>query len=101
MIATSKFTTTHLPAKSGQVSAFAQMVKAVFASILRRWTFSNGRRQVINLSELDDHLLRDIGLRREDIYTAVHYRGVEDPTRVLSELSARQRMKAPRASAEY
>lgn len=63
MTATSKITTTHLPAISGQTSTFVQMVKTVFTSIMRRWTFSNGRRQVLNLSSFDDHMLRDIGLR--------------------------------------
>ncbi|MBB5701153.1 uncharacterized protein YjiS (DUF1127 family) [Ochrobactrum daejeonense] len=97
MTATSKFTTTHLPAKSGQVSGFAQMVKAVITSALRRWALSGGRRQVMHLSEFDDHLLRDIGLRREDVYTAVHYRGHEDPTRVLGELAdMRLRIKTTR-----
>ncbi|PQA73599.1 DUF1127 domain-containing protein [Brucella oryzae] len=97
MTATSKITTTHLPAMNGQTSTFVQMVKTVFTSIMRRWTFSNGRRQVLNLSSFDDHMLRDIGLRREDIYTAAHYRGTEDPTRVLSELAdARLRIKATR-----
>ncbi|MEJ5022463.1 DUF1127 domain-containing protein [Ochrobactrum vermis] len=97
MTATSKITTTHLPATSGPTSTFAQMVKATFTSIMRRWTFSNGRRQLLNLSDFDDHMLRDIGLRREDIYTAVHYRGMEDPTQVLSELAdARLRIKATR-----
>jgi hypothetical protein len=52
---------------------------------------------VLNLSSFDDHMLRDIGLRREDIYTAAHYRGAADPTQVLSELAdARLRIKATR-----
>lgn len=97
MTATGRITTTHLPVTNGLTSTFAQMVKATFTSIMRRWTFSNGRRQLLNLSDFDDHMLRDIGLRREDIYTAVHYRGMEDPTQVLSELAdARLRIKATR-----
>ena len=95
MTATSKITTTHLPKMSGETSRLVQMVKTVLTSFKRRWTFSDGRRQVANLSDFDDHMLRDIGLRREDIYTATHYRGVEDPTCVLSELAAaRLRIKA-------
>lgn len=97
MTAISKTTTTQLPAKSALTCTLKQMVKAVFTSIMRRWDFRNGRRQILNLSEFNDHMLRDIGLRREDIYTAVHYRGVDDPTRVLSELAdARLRIKATR-----
>jgi len=95
MTATSKITTTHLPATSAPTFVLAQKVKTAITSIMRRWTFSDGRRQVANLSDFDDHMLRDIGLRREDIYTATHYRGVEDPTRVLNELAdARLRIKA-------
>jgi hypothetical protein len=54
MTATSKITTTHLPGTSASTSTLKQMVKAVFASIMRRWTFSNGRRQLLNLSDFDD-----------------------------------------------
>ncbi|APX68685.1 MULTISPECIES: DUF1127 domain-containing protein [unclassified Brucella] len=97
MIATSNFTATDLPAGSGRVSAFTQMVKVIFAPALRRWTFSKGKRQVMSLSDFDDHMLHDIGLRREDIYTAMRDRRVEDPTRILSELAiARLRMEAAR-----
>lgn len=97
MTATSKIPTTHLLATSGESTTFAQKVKAAFSLIMRRWAFRNGRRHVRNLSDFDDHMLRDIGLRREDIYTAVHYRGTEDPTNILSEIAdARLRIKATR-----
>ncbi|WP_273793613.1 DUF1127 domain-containing protein [Brucella anthropi] len=97
MTATSKITTTHLPKMSGETSRLVQMVKTVLTSFKRRWTFSNGRRQVLNLSSFDDHMLHDIGLRREDIYAATHYRGAADPTQVLSELAdARLRITTTR-----
>ena len=42
-------------------------------------------------------MLHDIGLRREDIYAATHYRGAADPTQVLSELAdARLRITTTR-----
>ncbi|MBC2886507.1 DUF1127 domain-containing protein [Ochrobactrum sp. CM-21-5] len=100
MIAISKITTIHLPGAGEQVSTFTQMVKSVFASALRRWTLFNRRREVLNLNDFDDHILRDIGLQREDIYTAIHYRGAEDPTHLLCTLadSRRQTEAARRIS---
>lgn len=97
MTATSKTTMTHLPTKRATPSALKQMVKAVFASVMRRRTLFRNRRHVLHLNELDNYLLKDIGLEREDVYTAIRKRDTEDPTRVLSKLAdARLRVEATR-----
>lgn len=97
MTAISKTTTTYLPATSAATSTFAQTVKAVFTSALRRWMIFRNRQHVMRLNELDDYLLRDIGLHRGDVYTATHYRGKENPTRVLRSLAdAQRRIEATR-----
>ena len=44
------------------------------------------RRQVVMLSELDDHLLEDIGLHRTDVDTALAQPLHRDPSRILKEL---------------
>ncbi|MEE1654948.1 DUF1127 domain-containing protein [Microvirga sp. CF3062] len=44
------------------------------------------RRQVAMLSELDDHLLEDIGLRRTDVRTALAQPLYRNPSRMLREL---------------
>jgi uncharacterized protein YjiS (DUF1127 family) len=41
------------------------------------------RRQVVSLSELDDHLLRDIGLERADVLAVLAQPGHRDPSRML------------------
>ncbi|MEN5278582.1 DUF1127 domain-containing protein [Brucella sp. TWI432] len=97
MTAISKTTMTQLPATSANASALKQMVKSVFVSVLRRWTLFRNRRHVMRLNELDNYLLKDIGLQSGDIYTVIHTRSAEDPTRVLSKLAdARLRVEATR-----
>ena len=49
------------------------------------------RRQIVALSELDDHLLEDIGLQRTDIRTALAQPLHRDPSRILRELCCRGR----------
>ncbi|OYR08527.1 DUF1127 domain-containing protein [Brucella thiophenivorans] len=97
MTAISKTTMTHLPATSATTVALKQMVQTVFTSVMRRWTLFRNRRHVLLLNELDNYLLKDIGLQREDIYTATHKRGNDDPTRVLAALAdARLHVEATR-----
>lgn len=97
MTAISKTTITPLPTTSTTTSVLKQMVNAVFTSVMRRWTLFRNRRHVLRLNELDIHLLKDIGLQSGDIYTAIHKRGVDDPTRILAALAdARLRVEATR-----
>ncbi|MBD7991446.1 DUF1127 domain-containing protein [Ochrobactrum quorumnocens] len=97
MTAISKTTITPLPATSATTSVLKQMVQAVFTSVLRCWTLFRNRRHVMHLNELDNYLLKDIGLQSGDIYTAIHQRGADDPTRVLAALAdARSRVEATR-----
>lgn len=97
MTAISKTTMTHLPATSTTNSVLSQVVQSVFTSVMRRWTLFRNRRHVAHLNELDSYLLRDIGVHRGDIYTAIHTRATDDPTRVLAALAdARARVEATR-----
>lgn len=97
MTATSRTTMTHLPATSTTNSVLRQGVQSVFASVMRRWTLFRNRRHVVHLNQLDSYLLKDIGLQSEDIYTAIHTRATDDPTRVLADLAdARARVAATR-----
>ncbi|MBC8718403.1 DUF1127 domain-containing protein [Ochrobactrum sp. Marseille-Q0166] len=97
MTAISKTIMTHLPATSTLTSVLKQMVKSVFMSVMRRWTLIRNRRHVLHLNELDNYLLKDIGLQSGDVFTAIHKRSAEDPTRVLAALAdARSRVEATR-----
>jgi uncharacterized protein YjiS (DUF1127 family) len=49
------------------------------------------RREIIILSQLDDRLLRDIGLQRADIRTALAQPLLRDPSTVLKELCCQGR----------
>ena len=89
--------TTPLSAAGARNFPFAQVAKTVFASVRYRWTLLRNRRHFMRLKDFDDHLLRDIGLRREDIATAAGHGKDEDPMRILCGLAdARHRLEAAR-----
>lgn len=44
------------------------------------------RRQILMLSEMDDHVLEDIGLQRTDVRRALAQPLYRDPSRMLREL---------------
>jgi uncharacterized protein YjiS (DUF1127 family) len=44
---------------------------------------ARNRRQVVALGELDDHLLRDIGLQRADVLAVLAQPRHRDPSRML------------------
>ena len=54
------------------------------------------RRAAYRVSELPDHLLKDIGLKRDDVHEALHADWREDPTFKLALAAARRRGRAPR-----
>ncbi|MFD1199816.1 hypothetical protein ACFQ3K_16075 [Brucella gallinifaecis] len=95
MIATSKSPATFLPATSALASMLQQIAKAVSVSILHRWKLLNSRRHIQHINTLDNYLLKDIGLKSEDLYTATHMRSAENPTRILADL-AQARITAAR-----
>jgi uncharacterized protein YjiS (DUF1127 family) len=55
---------------SGRVSRGIRAFVSMIARVLRR------RRAIAHVSSFDDHLLRDIGLSRNEVFDAVHGRVV-------------------------
>jgi uncharacterized protein YjiS (DUF1127 family) len=53
---------------------------------------ARNRRHVIALGELDDHLLRDIGLQRADVLAALAQPRYRDPSRMLKILCCHGRV---------
>lgn len=51
----------------------------------------NNRRQVIDLNSLDDHMLADLGLSREDVEWALNQPFAYDPTLALNQRALRNR----------
>jgi uncharacterized protein YjiS (DUF1127 family) len=49
------------------------------------------RRQIRSLTELDDHILRDIGLLRADVHAALARPYFADPAKVLKDACCRGR----------
>lgn len=97
MTSTSKTMTTFLPLAGRRVFAPGQAVGSVLGRVKHRWTSWRNRRHLSHLYELDDYLLRDLGLERRDISAALHHSGNEDPTRLLNVLAdARLRLELSR-----
>ncbi|MFC4171529.1 DUF1127 domain-containing protein [Microvirga sp. GCM10011540] len=61
------------------------------STLLRLARAARNRRQVAALGELDNHLLRDIGLERTDILSALAQPGYRDPSRMLKILCCQGR----------
>lgn len=53
---------------------------------------ARNRRHVTALTELDDHLLRDIGLQRADVLAVLTQPGHRDPSRMLKILCCHGRV---------
>ncbi len=61
-----------------------------FARFLRNW---RNRRQVVVLSELDDHVLADIGLTRGDVEAALSQPFSQDASLQLQQVAQRNRSR--------
>ena len=62
---------------------------------------AQNRRHVLALSELDDHLLRDIGLLRADVLAALAQPRHRDPSRMLKVLCCHGRVFLERVRGGY
>jgi uncharacterized protein YjiS (DUF1127 family) len=70
--------------RSPSVAALA-VVQHVFSQVVRSWA---RRRQLAHIAELDDRLLADIGLTREDVNSALPFSVRK--SRATSQLAAAQ-----------
>ena len=80
----------HVPSPTGPLSAVLNKAAAAF----RGW---NQRRQLKALSELDDHLLADLGVTREDVRWALDLPFSYDPGIELQRRALRNRARGWRA----
>ena len=86
-----------IPASTAAVSAVRQAARAVnmrVASILR--AIAN-RRDITQLTHLDDHALKDIGLTRSDVRGALEVSLFDDPSRVLMDIAGTEHGASARA----
>jgi uncharacterized protein YjiS (DUF1127 family) len=68
-------------------------IGSFFRRALRNW---NDRRTVIALSDLDDHLLADIGLTRSDLDWALHQHSSALPSEELTRRALERRERRNR-----
>jgi uncharacterized protein YjiS (DUF1127 family) len=62
------------------------------STVLRLARAARNRRHVVALGELDDHLLRDIGLEWSDVLSALAQPRYRDPSRMLKILCCHGRV---------
>ena len=74
----------------------APAASGVVATLVRLWTRFQNRRDVARLLELDDHMLKDLGIARGDVFEALSEPVVADPSELLA-ASAGERRLAERA----
>ena len=60
------------------------------ARVAAVWKAATNRRAVIRLRDLDDRMLRDIGLTRHDVHAALAGRRTEDPSPHLQAVSGKR-----------
>ena len=73
------------PAKGFQVA----LVRKAVAALGQLWTVWKRRREIGNLLEMDDWMLKDIGLSRGDVHDALADRLTHDPSSRLASTAAR------------
>jgi uncharacterized protein YjiS (DUF1127 family) len=68
-------------------------ITSLITRVVRHW---NDRRTVHAMSQLDDHLLADIGLTRADLDWALHQPSSGLPSEELTRLAAERRVRRNR-----
>lgn len=66
------------------------------STVLHLLRAARNRRHVVGLGELDDHLLRDIGLQRADVLAVLVQPRHRDPSRMLKILCCHARVVVER-----
>lgn len=85
------YATKSLSALGGGATRAATQTVIGFKNLIRAWVH---RREVLQLGELDERGLKDIGLVRSDVEGALATSWLRDPSAVLSARSAQQQSVA-------
>ncbi|MFD2236802.1 DUF1127 domain-containing protein [Aureimonas populi] len=70
---------------------WAGRLSIAYAGLLARVKALRNRRAAYYMADLPDHLLADIGLKRDDVHAALKADWREDPTYVLARTACRRR----------
>ncbi|MEF2073373.1 DUF1127 domain-containing protein [Consotaella aegiceratis] len=76
---------------SRETKSFFPNVRIAVAALIAIARAVTNRRQARRLAELPDHLLTDIGLKRDDVYEALNRDWREDPTYRLAVTASQRR----------
>ena len=74
---------------SDEAGVLSALLRAAHRT-LRSW---RNRRRIAALGELDDHLLSDLGLKRDDVHRALNLPFAQDPALELQRLSLSNRTR--------
>ena len=78
---------------AGQQSVTAGFLPTVTDQVARLYRTWKNRRQIVHLTEFDDHVLADIGLTRGDIDAALSQPFSQDPSLQLQQIAQRNRSR--------
>ncbi|RCS24638.1 DUF1127 domain-containing protein [Phyllobacterium salinisoli] len=92
---TIKTTTVKLPAATGFAATMTQTITRAFNMVVKFFVVRRNRAAILHLGDLDDHMLKDIGVSRSDLHAVLGYSYLDDPSSALGELAdARIRQQA-------
>ena len=90
---------THVPSATfGE--KLTSLVEASAARVAAVWNAVKNRRSIGRLLEFDEHMLRDIGLTRSDVHSALASPFPEDPSNRLGSLSGERKQAARETARE-
>ncbi len=78
---------------AGQHSVSGGLLSTLTAAVDRFWRSLRSRRQIVHLSELDDHVLNDIGVTRGDIDKVLSQPFMDDPSLALQQIAQSNRSR--------
>jgi uncharacterized protein YjiS (DUF1127 family) len=78
---------------AGQHSVSAGFLSSLVGAVDRFRRNLRSRRQIVHLSELDDHVLNDIGVTRGDIDAVLSQPLSNDPSRQLQQIALSNRSR--------
>ncbi|MBB2969717.1 DUF1127 domain-containing protein [Mesorhizobium sp. RMAD-H1] len=94
---TIKTTTVKLPA-TGFAATMTQWATRAFNMVVKFFVVRRNRAAILQLGDLDDYMLKDIGISRSDLYAVLGHSYLDDPSSELGTIAdARARQQATRS----
>lgn len=85
---TMKTATVKLPAATGFAATMTQIATRAFNLAVKFFVARRNRAAILGLGDLDDAMLKDIGISRSDLHAVLRYSHLDDPSSALGDMAA-------------